>query len=46
MANITPRVTADLIIKDTEIYNRKIILDNGNILFKDNKLLIIICSIY
>ena len=27
-----------LIIKDTKIYNRNIILDNGNILFKDNYL--------
>ena len=34
LANSTPQVTADLIIKDTVIYNRKIILDNGNILFK------------
>ena len=38
LANSTPRVTADLIIKDTVIYNREIILDNGNILFKDNNL--------
>ena len=36
--NSTPRVTADLVIKDTVIYNREIILDNGNILFKDNNL--------
>ena len=38
LANSTPRVTADLVIKDTVIYNREIILDNGNILFKDNNL--------
>ncbi len=38
LANLTPKVTADLIIKDTVIYNRNIILDNGNILFKDNYL--------
>ena len=38
LANSTPQVTADLIIKDTVIYNRKIILDNGNIIFKDNNL--------
>ncbi len=38
LANSTPRVTADLIIKDTVIYNRNIILDNGKILFKDNYL--------
>ena len=33
-----PEVTADLIIEDTKIYNRKIILDKGKILFKDNYL--------
>ncbi|WP_413677554.1 translocation/assembly module TamB domain-containing protein [Prochlorococcus sp. MIT 0916] len=38
LANSTPRVTADLIIEDAVIYNRNIILDNGNILFKDNYL--------
>ncbi|WP_269605052.1 translocation/assembly module TamB [Prochlorococcus marinus] len=38
LGNFTPRVTADLIIKDTVIYNRNIILDNGNILLKDNYL--------
>ena len=38
LSNSTPIVTADLIIKDTVIYNRKIILDNGNIIFKDNNL--------
>ena len=38
LANSIPRVTADLVIKDTVIYNRKIILDKGNILFKDNYL--------
>ncbi len=36
LGNSTPRVTADLIIKDTLIYNRNMILDNGNILFEDN----------
>ncbi len=36
LANVMPLVTADLIIKDTVIYNRNINLDNGNILFKDN----------
>ena len=38
LGNSTPLVTADLIIKDTVIYNRDIILDKGNILFKDNYL--------
>ena len=38
LANSTPKVTADLIIKDTVIYNRKIILDNGNIIYKENNL--------
>ena len=38
LGNSTPLVTADLIIKDTVIYNRDIILDSGNILFKDNYL--------
>ncbi len=38
LANSTPRVTADLIIKDTIIYNRNIILDNGNISLNDNYL--------
>ncbi len=36
--NSTPIVTADLIFKDAAIYNRNIILENGNILFKDNYL--------
>ncbi len=36
--NGTPKVTADLIIKDTIIYNKNIILDKGNISFKDNYL--------
>ncbi len=34
----TPLITADLIIKDTVIHKRDIVLDNGNILFKDNYL--------
>ncbi len=38
LGNLSPRVTADLIIKDTIIYNRNIILDNGNIFIKDNYL--------
>ncbi len=38
LANSIPRVTADLIIKDTVIHNRNIILDNGNIFLKDNYL--------
>ncbi|WP_269609970.1 translocation/assembly module TamB [Prochlorococcus marinus] len=38
LGNSTPQVTADLIIKNTVIYNRNIILDNGNIKFKDNYL--------
>ena len=38
LVNRTPNITADLIIEDTKIYNRDIILDNGNILFKDNYL--------
>ena len=38
LRNSTPQVTADLIIKDTVIYKRNIILDNGKILFKDNYL--------
>ena len=36
--NGSPKVTADLIIDDTKIYNRNIILDKGNILLKDNYL--------
>ncbi len=36
LGNNSPKVTADFIIDDTKIYNRDIILDNGNILFKDN----------
>ncbi len=38
LGNGTSEVTADLIIADTKIYNRNIILDNGNILLKDNYL--------
>ena len=36
--NGTPEVTADLIINDTVVGNRNIILDKGNILFKENNL--------
>ena len=36
LVNKKPKVTADLIIDETKIYNRDIILDNGKILFKDN----------
>ncbi len=38
LANSTPKVTADLIMKDTIIYNKNIILDNGSILFEDDYL--------
>ena len=38
LINGTPKVTADLIIKDTVIDDRNIILDKGNILLKDNYL--------
>ncbi|MBW3041615.1 translocation/assembly module TamB [Prochlorococcus marinus] len=38
LTNGTPEITADLIIDDTKIYNREIVLDNGNIFFKDNYL--------
>ncbi len=38
LANGSPQVTADLIIKDTMIDDRNIILDKGNILFNDNYL--------
>ena len=38
LINGTPQVTADLIIKDTVIDDRNIILDKGNILLKDNYL--------
>ena len=33
-----PKVNAELVIEDTKIYNRNIILDNGEILYKDNYL--------
>tara|TARA_B100000965_G_scaffold396523_1_gene411591 strand:+ start:800 stop:4759 length:3960 start_codon:yes stop_codon:yes gene_type:complete len=36
--NEKPRVNAELVIDDTKVYNRNIILDNGEILFKDNNL--------
>ena len=38
LANATPQVTADLIVKETIIGNRNIILDKGNILLKENNL--------
>ncbi len=38
LANGTKKVTADLIIKDTLIDDRNIVLDKGNIFFKDNYL--------
>ena len=38
LANPISKVTTDLILNDTFIYDRKIILDRGNILFKDNYL--------
>jgi len=38
LANRRPKVTADLIIEETKIYNSNIILDKGSILFKDNYL--------
>ena len=36
LTNGTPQVTSDLIIKDTKIDDRKIILDKGTIFYKDN----------
>ena len=36
LANVNPEVNLDLIIEDTKIYDRNIILDRGSILFKDN----------
>jgi len=38
LGNGNPQVNAELVIDDTKIYNRNIILDNGGILFKDNYL--------
>ena len=38
LVNGTPKVSAGLIIDDTKIYNRNIILDKGNISIKDNYL--------
>ena len=37
-ANGTPKVTTDLIFKDTMIDDKNIILDKGNIIYKDNYL--------
>ncbi len=38
LTNGTPQVTSDLIIKDTKIDDRKIILNKGTIFYKDNYL--------
>ena len=38
LINSTPRVTADLIIKDTVIYNRKYYFRQWKYFFKDNYL--------
>jgi len=38
LGNRSPKVNAELVIEDTKIYDRNIILDNGNILFTDNYL--------
>ena len=38
LGNRTPKVTADIILEDTKIYDRNIILDKGNIVFDDNYL--------
>ena len=38
LTNGSPQVTSDLIIKDTKIDDRKIILDKGAIFYKDNYL--------
>ena len=36
LTNRIPNVTSELVFEDVKIYDRNIILDNGNILFKDN----------
>ncbi len=38
LVNGTPEVNTELVIEDSKIYDRNIILDKGNILFKDNYL--------
>ena len=38
LANGNPNVNAELVLDDTKLYNRNIILDNGQIIFKDNYL--------
>ncbi len=38
LTNGAPKVNVELVIDDAEIYDRNIILDNGNILYEDNYL--------
>ena len=38
LVNGTPEVNTEIVFEDSKIYDRNIILDKGNILFKDNYL--------